>query len=74
MTYKSFIFYSCNAKLVLYNIDYLIHAFLKDPKFLIFNSSVYEINPFRKCFKEDPGFCSIEGGVFLKLKCPRIAM
>ena len=48
MTYKSFIFYSCNAKLVLYNINYLIHAFLKYPKFAIFNLSVYEINPFRK--------------------------
>ena len=57
MTYKSFIFYSCNAKLVLYNINYLIHAFLKYPKFVIFNLSVYEINPFRKFFKEDTGFC-----------------
>ena len=41
MTYKTFIFYSCNVKLVLYNINYLIHAFLKYPKFVIFNLSVY---------------------------------
>ena len=49
MTYKSFIFYSCNAKLVLYNINYLIHAFLKYPKFVIFNLSVYQ--PISKIFQ-----------------------
>ena len=54
---KASYFYSCNAKLVLYNINYLIHAFLKYPEFVIFNLSVYEINPFRKFFKEDTGFC-----------------
>ena len=67
MTYKSFIFYSCNAKLVLYNINDLIHAFLKCPKFVIFNLSVYEINPFRKFFKKDTGFAGVVGGLFLKL-------
>ena len=67
MTYKSFIFYSCNAKLVLYNINYLIHAFLKYPKFVIFNLSVYEINHFENFSKRTPAFAGVVGGLFLKL-------
>ena len=70
MTYKNFIFYSCNAKLVLYDINYLIHTFLKYPKFVIFNLSVYEINPFRKFPTEDTGYCRCCGRLISQALMP----
>ena len=65
MTYKSFIFYSCNVELVLYNINYLIHAFknIQNSLFLIY--TYMKSNQFKNFSKRSPAFAGVVGGANL---------
>ena len=67
LTNKSFIFYSCNAKLVLYNINCLIHAFLKYPNSLFLFYPYMKSTHFENFSKRTPAFAGVVGGLFLKL-------
>ena len=64
---KSFIFYSFNAKLVLYDINYLIHAFLNIPNSLFFIYPYMKSTHFEHFSNRTSAFAGVVGGLFLKL-------